>query len=79
MTEIFELFELYHKIQKSDVMDIFRHFPYLFCCDSVKMRILLAQFRKYRFTNQQILELVSIWLTFLTFYVVQEIKWYFSK
>jgi hypothetical protein len=54
-------------------MDIFKHFPYLFCCDSVKMRILLAQFRKYRFTNQQILELVSILVVVIIHFLVQEI------
>jgi hypothetical protein len=49
-------------------MDIFRHFPYLFCCDTIKMRVLLAQFRKYRFSNEQILHLVSqiITLSFIT-------------
>ena len=59
ITETFTLFELYHKIKQQEVMDIFRQFPYLFCCDLTKMRILLAQFRKYRFTNDQILHLVS--------------------
>lgn len=57
ITETLSLFELYHKIKQQEVMDIFRHFPYLFCCDTIKMRVLLAQFRKYRFSNEQILHL----------------------
>jgi len=40
--ETLGLFELYHKIKQEEVMDIFRHFPYLFCCDTIKMRNLLA-------------------------------------
>ena len=49
--ETLYLFDLYHKINQEQVMDIFKHFPYLFCCDTVKMRLFLGQFRKYRFTN----------------------------
>ena len=60
-------------------MDIFRHFPYLFCCDTIKMRTLLAQFRKYRFTNGQIVNLVSLKADVLRFILVQEFKWSASK
>lgn len=49
------LFHLYHRIGQEEVMDVFRVFPYLFCCDTVKMKLFMAQFRKYRFTNEQIL------------------------
>lgn len=38
-------------------MDVFRFFPYLFCCDTIKMRLFMAQFRKYRFTQEQILHI----------------------
>jgi len=41
-------------------MDVFRGFPYLFCCDTVKMRRFMAEFRKYRLSNDQIINLVSI-------------------
>ena len=68
ISETFTLFELYHKIKQQEVMDIFRHFPYLFCCDLTKMRVLLAQFRKYRFTNEQILHLVRNLMHNLTSY-----------
>ena len=57
--ETVSLFQLYHKINQDQVMDVFKNFPYLFCCDTVKMRLFLAQFRKYRFTNEQIIHLVS--------------------
>lgn len=42
ISETFTLFELYHKIKQQEVIEIFKHFPYLFCCDLTKMRILLA-------------------------------------
>lgn len=37
MDEVFSLFELYHRIERHQVMEIFRGFPYLFCCDTLKM------------------------------------------
>jgi len=37
MGEVFHLFDLYHKITPDEVMDVFRYFPYLFCCDTIKM------------------------------------------
>jgi hypothetical protein len=61
------LFEMYHQIGQDEVMDVFRVFPYLFCCDTVKMRLFMTQFRKYRFTNQQILHVVSNLNLFLTY------------
>jgi hypothetical protein len=75
ISETLSLFELYHKIKQQEVMDIFRHFPYLFCCDTVKMRTLLSQFRKYRFTNDQILNLVSFEAAFLRLILVQTFEW----
>ena len=59
MKEVFYLFDLYHKITPEEVMSVFRSFPYLFCCDTVKMRLFLGQFRKYKFTKEQILHIVS--------------------
>ena len=53
------LFDLYHQITQDQVMDLFRAFPYLFCCDTTKMRLFMTQFRKYKFTNEQILHVVS--------------------
>jgi hypothetical protein len=51
ITECLHLFDLYHKISEEQVFDIFRHFPYLFCCEMSKMRLFLGEFRKYKFTN----------------------------
>jgi mTERF len=34
--EIFFLFNLYHGIKEKDVMEIFKSFPFLFCCDVKK-------------------------------------------
>lgn len=59
MHETFHLFDLYHKIGEDKVMEIFRAFPYLFCCDMDKMRLFMGQFRKYRLTTKQIMNLVS--------------------
>jgi len=57
ISECLHLFDLYHKISEEQVFDIFRSFPYLFCCEMGKMRLFLAEFRKYKFTNDQILNL----------------------
>lgn len=38
-------------------MDIFREFPYLFCCDMKKMRLFMGEFRKYKFSKRQILQI----------------------
>lgn len=57
--ETMTLFNLYHKISAEQVMDVFRFFPYLFCCDTLKMKLFMSQFRKYRFSQKQILHLVS--------------------
>lgn len=53
------LFDMYHQIGQEEVMDLFRVFPYLFCCDTTKMRLFMTAFRKYRFTNEQIMHVVS--------------------
>jgi len=75
MDEIFMLFDLYHRIEKSQVMEIFESFPYLFCCDTAKMQRFLGEFRKYKMTNDQIMNLVRF-LYFLTFlFTVQKLKW----
>ncbi len=37
MKEIFFLFDLYNKIPEKDVIEIFRSFPYLFCCEIEKV------------------------------------------
>lgn len=51
------LFDLYHRIEKSKVMEIFESFPYLFCCETSKMQRFLGEFRKYKMTNDQIMNL----------------------
>lgn len=57
MKECLFLFKLYHEINKDQVMDIFREFPYLFCCDMKKMRLFMGEFRKYKFSKRQILQI----------------------
>ena len=59
MNEVFHLFKLYNGIEQDKVMTMFRNFPYLFCCDTIKMRKFLAEFKKYRLTEDQIINLVS--------------------
>jgi hypothetical protein len=49
---------LYHKIEEKEVIDIFRAFPYLFCCDIDKIKKFMGEFRKYKFTKEQILKVV---------------------
>ena len=61
MKETFYVFDLYHKITPEEVMGVFRAFPYLFCCDTIKMRFFMGQFRKYRLSKDQILHLVSFY------------------
>jgi len=52
MDEVFFLFDLYHKISKEEVTnEIFKSFPYLFCCDTIKMQSFLGHFKKYGFSN----------------------------
>jgi hypothetical protein len=59
MSEVFHLFKLYNNIEQDKVMTMFRGFPYLFCCDTIKMRKFLAEFKKYKMTEDQIVNLVS--------------------
>ena len=35
--EIDELFKVYHDISAAEVNDIFRDFPYLYCCQTFKI------------------------------------------
>lgn len=59
MDEIFHLFKLYNGIEEQKVMTMFKGFPYLFCCDTIKMRRFLGEFKKYKMTEDQIINLVS--------------------
>lgn len=59
MKETFFLFNLYHGINEKEVMDIFRAFPYLFCCDLDKIQRYMGEFRKYKFSKELIIKLVS--------------------
>ena len=52
------LFNLYHGFSIQEVMDIFKQFPYLLCCDADKIQRYMAEFRKYQFTKEQIYRLV---------------------
>lgn len=59
MKEIFFLFHLYHGITEPQVMQIFRSFPYLFCCELNKIQRFMGEFKKYKMTNEQIINLVK--------------------
>lgn len=59
MKEIFFLFNLYHGISEKEVMGIFQGFPYLFCCELQKIQRFMGEFRKYRYTKEQIIKLVN--------------------
>lgn len=58
MKEIFFLFNLYHGITEKEVMEIFLSFPYLFCCETKKIQKFMGEFKKYRFTKDQVIKLV---------------------
>lgn len=58
--EILFIFNLYHKITEKDVIDIFRSFPYLFCCEPIKIQRFMGEFRKYRFSKDQIINLLKV-------------------
>jgi len=58
MEKILFFFELYHGFTTAQVVnEIFMHFPYLFCCDPVKISQFLAHFRKYKLSQAQIINL----------------------
>ena len=57
--EISFLFNLYHGIPESSVRTIFIKFPYLLCCEIDKVRQFMGEFKKYRFTKEQVVRTVS--------------------
>ena len=57
--ELEELFQIYHKISAAEVTEIWRNFPFLYCCPTRKIQLFLAEFRKYRLTKEQIINLCS--------------------
>jgi hypothetical protein len=57
--EIQFIFRLYHQINETEVNDIFRNFPYLYCCEHNKLQKFMGEFRKYRFTKEQIIKVCS--------------------
>jgi len=59
MPDILESFSLYHRVSQEEVMDIFKSFPYLFCCDPEKIRKYMSEFRKYRFPKGLVINVVS--------------------
>lgn len=59
MDETFHLFKLYNNIEHDQVMNMFKQFPYLFCCDMIKLRKFTGEFKKYKMTEAQIINLVS--------------------
>ena len=56
--EVEELFRIYHEVSAQEVTEIFLDFPYLYCCPTRKLQLFLGEFRKYRLTKPQILNLV---------------------
>ena len=57
--EIQFIFRLYHQINEQEVNNIFRSFPYLYCCEHNKLQKFMAEFKKYRFTKEQIIKVCS--------------------
>ena len=53
--EFFFLFELYNKMPKEDVITIFRSFPHMICTPIRKMTLFNGQFKKYKMTRNQIM------------------------
>lgn len=45
------IFRLYHGINEQEVNEIFKSFPYLYCCEPVKVQKFMGEFRKYRMTK----------------------------
>ena len=72
MDETFMMFKLYNKIEPEAVMEMFKGFPYLFCCDMIKLRKFLAEFKKYKMTEAQIVNLVSLCVPYPFFTRLQE-------
>jgi hypothetical protein len=60
MKEVFFYFNLYHGITEREVIEIFRSFPYLFCCDLTKMQRFMGEFRKYKMSKEQIIKMVIL-------------------
>jgi len=48
------IFELYHGMKLSDILEIFRAFPFILCLPTRKVQLFMGQFKKYRFTHDQI-------------------------
>jgi hypothetical protein len=67
--EIQFLFRLYHGINEQEVTEIFRSFPYLYLCEINKIQKFMGEFRKYRLTKDQVINVVS--------YQDIGFKWYF--
>ena len=55
--EAFFLFELYVQMDEKQVIKIFRGFPYMACINSRKLTKFLGEFKKYRFTHEEIINL----------------------
>jgi hypothetical protein len=53
------LFDLYHQMSRDQVIEIFRNFPFLMQVASVNLKRFLGQFKKYRYSHEQIMNLVS--------------------
>jgi mTERF len=53
--EIQFLFNLYHQISQEEVNQIFLQFPYLYLCELNKVQKFMGEFRKYRFTKEQVI------------------------
>ena len=50
------MFNLYHQVSQAEVNEIFRSFPYLYLCEINKVQKFMGEFRKYRFTKEQVIK-----------------------
>ena len=55
--EVAFLFELYHKMTVQDTIKIFRAFPYMYVLRTKKIQRFLGEFKKYKMTRKQIMNL----------------------
>ena len=55
--DAFFLFELYLKMEEKQVIQIFRGFPFMACLQQRKLTKFLGEFKKYRFTHKEVIDL----------------------
>lgn len=53
------LFQLYHKFEREDYLQVVLGFPYMLTTPDRKLQLFLGQFKKYRFTKEQLIRVVN--------------------